>query len=160
MRARALAGTLVVGWALALGLTACGSDFAAAPGAADATSGEDATSDAAADVGDAPSGDAPGLPSEGSAQGDGGADASPSDAQEEKPAALCCLTPAGVNSCPPAPTSYPCDGLKAVCATDGGFIRDPAGGTAHCWCGWGDSGSFEQTCTGQGCCGGTVVDCD
>ena len=165
-RTWARASLVVVAWALALGLAACGTDFAAAPGAADATSGDDATTDAAADVGDAPTGDAPrdGPPSSEGLRRWRRRRADRLRRRSDIGKACCVLLfdPGRRQQLPShADERYPCDGLSAVCATDGGFIKDPAGGTAHCWCAGlgGQRGHSGKPYKGQGCCGGTVVAC-
>jgi hypothetical protein len=144
MKPRALVGAFAVAWALAL--AACPqfeSDFTIAPGAVDATTGDDVTTkatDAAADVGDtgaidASSGDAPpdGSSADSFVEGsvDGGADGSSVDAPEEKPTSEASSVDA------------PEEGPALCCKVTGACSEDPPCGT--------QSSSLTVCCTALAC---------
>lgn len=164
-----------------LALAACpqfASDFTVGSSTTDATSGDETKApDGAADVGDAGLADASGegsLDSSVDGFADSGTDATSadapiSDAQEEGPATLCCVSPAGQpNNCPVDVTVYSCNLMVspgAECSTDGGTIAVMEGTTkvsASCWIWWGnDSGTWGKCEDGSNiCCQGTVEGCD
>jgi hypothetical protein len=179
MRTRAV---LAIVTCAPLALAACPqleSDFTVGSNALDATSGDETSKvpDGATDVGDAGSLDATStdvVPDGSSSDAfvetsaDSGADVFSSDAQEEAPPALCCVSPAGENNCPVSATVYSCNLVTspgAECSTDGGTVTIQGGTlkgvSAGCWIWWGnDSGSWDQCENGSNiCCQGTVDAC-